>query len=549
MTDCLEGSTQLSELPPGDNGRDSDERSLDGYSRKMMKPKRPLGAFKIAWILALGVLYGCSPETGKNPMPKPPVSASTAAEKTAAPPSLVVVISLDTLRADHLGMYGAKRFTSPTLDQFADGGTVFTDASSTSPWTLPAHASMLTGLYPVEHRVMRFDSALPEDVGSLALTLKQNGYQTAAVVNSSWLKREPFRLTRDFEEYLFVEDTMDRRAPNTWITDQAISWIQGRGPQPLFLFVHYYDVHADYASLPEYESLFVTPYEGPVDGTAWQLATTTFEDDFLEMCHAEYDPSKCRIGTLENYLAVNSSVEKLELEDQDVQHLEQLYDAGIRQLDTELGRLLSVIEEEGLDQNGLVVITSDHGEEFMDHGRMDHFLTVYQEILHVPMIFRGRAIPEKLRIDTPVSLVDIAPTILSIAGLPVDEDIDGLDLMPLMTGEPSSLFQNRFLYGEAAGGLSYALMMDNIYPIYRSVRRGRYKLIHDSKKERSWLYDLTEDPGETRDISKEHPEVASQLLKEMMHRHSDSNFNPSEKDKVNLDSKDLEQLRALGYIR
>lgn len=506
-----------------------------------------------ALALSFCGLWGCSPEPSESEPPRRErvtQAPETAPESPApSPPSLIMIVSIDTLRADHLGLYGSSRLTSPVLDVFANEGTVFTDASSTSPWTLPAHASILTGRNPLNHGVMRFDSALPEEVDSLAGLLKKHGYQTAAVVNSTWLKKEPFRLTRDFDQYLFIDDTMDRRAPNTWITDQAINWISEHEGQPLFLFVHYYDVHADYASLPEYERLFVTDYDGEVDGTAWQLATAAFEDDFLEMCHKEYDPSKCRIGTLEKYLAVDSSVEKLILDEADVEYLEQLYDAGIRQLDTELGRLFSAVTKKDPEQDSLVVVVSDHGEEFMEHGRVDHFLTVYQEILHVPLIFRGQDIPAGLRIDAPVSVIDIVPTVLSIADIPIPEDLDGLNLTALMNGQPQARFTDRFLYGEAAGGLSYQLMMDNIYPVYRSVRKGPYKLIYDSKAEEAWLYDLSKDPYEQHDIRSEYPEMAELLLGEMRGRYSEFAPAPAPENQINLESDELERLRALGYIR
>ena len=515
----------------------------------MLDSEHRFGAILVALALLCGLILGCSPweptEAGKAVQ----TQVVEPTEPASPPPRLIMIVSIDTLRADHLGLYGYGRLTSPTLDLFASEGSVFTDASSTSPWTLPAHASMLTGRNPMSHGVMRFDSALPSEIDSLAGLLKKQGYQTAAVVNSTWLKKEPYRLTRDFDQYLFVDDTMDRRAPNTWITEQAMTWIRERDEKPLFLFVHYYDVHADYASLPEYEKLFVTEYDGEVDGTAWQLATASFEDDFLEMCHKEYDPTKCRIGSLEKYMAVDRSVQKLILDEADLEYLEQLYDSGIRQLDTELGRLFSAIESEGLGDESLTVIVSDHGEEFMEHGRVDHFLTVYQEILRVPLIFRGRGIPAGRRIDTPVSVIDIAPTILSAAGILPSKGIEGLDLMSLMKGDDPAGFGERFLYGEAAGGLSYELMMNNIYPVYRSVRRGPHKLIYDSKLEEAWLYDLSQDPYEQNDIRAENPEIAQALLEEMRSRYSEFAPAPAPENQIDLESEELERLRALGYIR
>ena len=238
----------------------------------------PLAAFRVsasALALLISAVLGAAP--GCNGSEQHP--DASAAEKGAPRPELILLLSLDTLRADHLGLYGHHRATSPVLDAFAAGGTVFEDASSTSPWTMPAHASMLTGLYPLNHRVLTFETGLPGDIPTLAGELRAVGYRTAAAVNSGWLRKERFGLTRDFDQYLFVDDTQDRRAPNTWITDQSISWLETEDPRPLFLFVHYYDVHSDYSSLPEYERLFVSPYEGEADGTGWQLARASLDED------------------------------------------------------------------------------------------------------------------------------------------------------------------------------------------------------------------------------------------------------------------------------
>ncbi len=464
-------------------------------------------------------------------------------------PRLIILISLDTLRADHLSLYGHHRFTSPILNDFAAQGTVFDDASSTSPWTLPAHASLLTGLTPRSHRVLTFDTGLPDSVPTLAAILDQHGYRTAAVVNSAWLRKKRYRLTRDFEKYLFVDDTQKRRAPNTWITDQALTWIRDRGENDLFLFVHYYDAHSDYSSLPEYERLFLTPYEGEADGTGWQLSRASFEDDYVEMCHENFDPLKCRIGTPQNYLAVDRSVGKIHFDADDLRHIEELYDAGIRQLDTELGRFLSLLEVEGVLDDALILITSDHGEEFMDHGRMDHFLTMYQEVLRVPMILRGPGIPRGLRIDTPVSVIDVVPTLLEWAGLEAPAATEGLSLMGLMEGDSSQdVFEKRLLFGEASGGLTYAALMEGIYPVYRSIRRGDHKLIHDSKEENWALYDLKRDPGEKQDIGALQPKILAGLKLEMRERYEDFRPDPAAADRVEVDREELERLRALGYV-
>jgi arylsulfatase A-like enzyme len=459
------------------------------------------------------------------------------------------LVSIDTLRADHLGAYGHHRFTSPRIDAVAAEGTLFEDANATSPWTLPSHASMLTGLYPRRHGVATMKTGLPARVPTLARLLGDAGFTTAAVVNNLWLSRERYGLTRDFDEYLLVNTPEDHRTPNTWVTDEAIRWLQEYGDGKLFLFVHYYDVHSDYASLPEYEQLFVTPYDGPFTGNAWQLQVANFEDDYLALCARDFDPEKCRFGGPEGPRIVDGSVEKLVPDADDLRHLEELYDAGIRQLDTELGRLLGFLRDGGLAERTLLILTSDHGEEFGDHGRVDHFLTQYQEVLHVPLILRGPGVPASERIDVPVSLVDLVPTVLAMTGVEAPPDLDGLDLTPLLHGASAEAFRERLQYGEASGGLTYdAIVAPGIFPVYRSVRRGDYKLVYDSKADHYALFDLARDPYEQHDLSAAEPERTAALIEVMRERYRDYTPEPAPENQVELSPEDLEQLRALGYV-
>ena len=192
---------------------------------KRRSRKAVLGRLLAAFVLC-GASLRCSAPV------KPPV------EPGACVGCNVILLVVDTLRADHLGFYGYEKFTSPVLDMIAAEGVVFEDASATSPWTLPSHASMLTGLYPKQHGVQTMATALPEDVPTLAGLLAESGFQTAAVVNSTWLQKDSFRITRHFANYLFVPDVAARRSPSTWVTDQAIEWLGEMRDARLFLFVH-----------------------------------------------------------------------------------------------------------------------------------------------------------------------------------------------------------------------------------------------------------------------------------------------------------------------
>lgn len=183
----------------------------------------------------------------------------------------------------------------------------------------------------------------------------------------------------------------------------------------------------------------------------------------------------------------------------------------------------------------------------MEHGRVDHFLTTYQEVLRVPLLIRGPGIPRGMRISAPVSLVDVAPTILGLANAPRSASMDGLDLSPLWLGEEANAFEERFLYGEAGGGLTFDAEFKGLFPIYRSVRRGRYKLVHESKQDTRRLYDLLQDPGETRDVSAEQPQIAATLQEELTRRHRAPLPETSPNNRVVLDPEEVGRLRALGY--
>jgi len=498
---------------------------------------RPLVLGIAAWI---GFAVGCSRDG--EPVAEPAVSLATR-------PEIVVLISIDTLRADHLGVYGHERFTSPVLDAFAAQGSVFEDASAPAPWTLPSHASMLTGLYPLGHGVITSKTALPDHVPTLASMLKTAGYETAAVVNSTWLKQTTFGLTRDFDAFLAVDDAdYGRRTPSTWVTDQAVQWLRERGNERLFLFIHYYDVHADYASLPAYEKLMVTPYTGQADGTGWQLQRANFDEQHLALCADDFDPEICAFGSQAKPRVIDEHTDPVRFDAADVRHLEELYDAGIRQLDSELGRLFAYLDEEGLSKRSLVIVTSDHGEEFMEHGRVEHFLTTHQEMLHIPLILRGPGAPAGLRVSAPVSIVDLAPTVLSLVGAPVEHALDGLDLSPLLRGGDPRPFVERPLFGEAAGAEGHGEPLRAIYPVYRSVRQGRFKLIQDSLTAESRLYDLESDPTERSDIRSRQPEVAARLEAALEARHREVAAGGADAAPAVLDPEEIDRLRALGYV-
>jgi arylsulfatase A-like enzyme len=422
--------------------------------------------------------------------------------EVSAPPARVLLVSIDTLRPDHLGTYGYARPTSPHLDAFAGQGVVFEDVTSAAPWTLPSHASLFTGMYPSHHGLASSEAKLSGSIATLATELAANGFATAAVVNSNYLS-PTFGLERGFQRYRYVAEQVSQREPSRAVTEQALAWAKELAGQRWFLFVHYYDVHSDYASLPEYEAQFVRPYAGQADGTTAQLLA--------------YRQGKVRLDAA------------------DVSHLIDLYDAGVRQMDDELARLLGGL---GDDPGLMVVLVSDHGDEFLEHGGVLHGRTQYQELVRVPMLVRGPGVPSGRRVKTTVSLIDVMPTILTAVGVRVPSNVDGSDLAPTWRGGGAELGA-RYLSSEAAH--------NNPEPdTARAVRHREHTLHFDRPSGTFTLYDLTADPHEQTDIAGAHPDVVADLrgwLERLRGAGTASG------DAVTLTPEQRERLRSLGYIR
>jgi arylsulfatase A-like enzyme len=383
---------------------------------------------------------------------------------------------------------------------------VFDDAMSSSPWTLPAHASLLTGLYPRRHGLTSHDRYLASSLATLPQLFSKAGYRTAAVVNSHNLAPE-FGLDRGFERYRYVEERVSRKEPSVEITDQAMEWVREAGSQPLFLFLHYYDVHSDYVSLPDYEAAFLRPYDGAADGSTAQLAA-----------HREG---------------------KIALSASDAPNLIDRYDAGIFQMDAEIGRFLGFLRQERLWEETLFVLTSDHGEEFFEHGGVLHGQTQYQEVIRVPLLIKGPGIPADTRVASPVSLVDIVPTLAARAGLEAPPGIDGIDLSPLLEGLPEKTLDDRYLFSEADH--------NNVeHDITRSVRYRTFKL-HFNRLSREYrLYDLSRDPAELEYVAPGEKDALAALTGRL------DRFLASEKVEApmrTLSEEEIEKLRSLGYLR
>ncbi len=422
-------------------------------------------------------------------------------------PRNLVLISIDTLRADYLGAYGYERETSPTLDALAEGGVLFEAAMSTSPWTLPSHASLFTGLYPRHHGAKSEHAALAAPVRTLAQVLREAGFDTAGFVNSHYLT-DRYGLERGFEEFRYATEFTQQHGSSP-IGDWAIGWLREERREPFFLFLHFYDTHSAYRPLPYYARRLVRPYDGKADGSTRQLMAS-------------------RRG-------------RFEIGPEDARYLSDLYAAEILQLDDVLARVIDALDASGLRERTLLVVTADHGEEFLEHGGVAHGRTQYQEVLHVPLLLNGPGLPRGERVPEPVSLVDVFPTLVALLGLPVPPGLDGQDLGPLWRGAGREAFAERALFGEADH--------NNAQPDQTSsVRRGRHKLVFDRVSGDAALYDLVRDPAESRDVTAEAPEQAARLRATLDEFLAERPIHPPV-PLPGLDPRERRELEALGYLQ
>ena len=438
------------------------------------------------------------------------IAALAAGCGEASQPRNLLLISLDTLRADHLGCYGYARPTSPFLDRLASQGVLFEQAYATSPWTLPSHASLFTGLYPSQHGVMTEELSLPTDLPTLAEALRGRDFATAGFVSGIFLGPR-FGLGRGFERYGVIPTRAESGGSATSLsaTDRVsaggLEWLATRQERPFFLFLHYFDIHSDYRPEPRFAALFGEPYHGPVDGSTRQLR-----------------------AFLRGQIAIDADGRA---------HLVDLYDAEIRQLDQGLEELFAQLRERGALDQTIVVVTADHGEELFDHGGVFHGRTQYQEMLRVPLILAGPGIPSGLRIDQPVSLIDLAPTLLTLLGALVPSAVSGRDLASLWRA-PGAGWPERDLFAEANSP------SDGASP-QRAVLRGRWKLILHEGGERE-LFDLGGDPRERVNRAAAEPERTADLASRLTTSLGSVREAPV---LPKLSPAMRKQLEALGYLR
>jgi arylsulfatase A-like enzyme len=439
-----------------------------------------------------------TPGTSSLPGPRLPVWADpvVSAPRTTHVPN-VVIVSLDTLRARSVGAYGAARPTTPALDGMVGvAGTVFEAAYTTAPHTLPAHLSLFTGRYPRNLGGANPLRPLAADVPTLTERLRAAGYATAAFTEDGYvIPSVGFR--RGFSHYR--ERTSPERGLPTGESAQTfrdgVDWLSRHRDRPTFLFLHTYDVHDPYLPPPPYDAAF-EPQLGP------------------------------------------DSVPEAEL---------LRYEQEARYLDDELRALVESIDALGLGTRTLLVVLSDHGEEFMEHGQTRHCFQLYEETIHVPLVMRlPGVVPAGRRIETPVSLVDVAPTVLDLVGAPPIEGIDGVSLVPLLQGRALPAWR-RAVFSETLSSLR-AGTVDLV-----SARSGHVRCTYETRRSRARCFDLARDPEERTLLSPLetlHASARAEAVAYAAQLGTGAGANPQLLVPAPPPEPDrLEKLRALGYVQ
>ncbi len=380
----------------------------------------------------------------------------------------VILITISSLRADHISSLGYDRQTTPNFDKFARDNFLFTNTFATSSWQMPAIGSIFTSLYPTDHGATHINNKLSQKVQTLAGILKENGFYTAGFgcnprLSSDYGFDNGFDFYDDYSVSMMLssmsfgqEDSIDinKRRTNDLVNDAVVRWMQNNTHNPFFLFVHYYDNHWDYLPPEPYKTLFDSDYTGDIDGT--EIAREPLYSN---------RPS-----------------------DRDVEHIIALYDGQVRQTDQDLGELLDFLKEQDRFRDSVIIVMGDHGEQFYEHGHTSHH-GIFDELIHVPLAISVPDVNEPKAVSSFASGVDIMPTILDYAVVSVPPQCKGQSLRAMVEGNPDN--KKDFVFIEYTGGAAKGSL---------AVRFKKYKFVCEEGE--ILAYDLETDQAEQKKIYK-----------------------------------------------
>ena len=437
---------------------------------------------RIASLMCFLILLGCQWRETKQPN--------------------VLLISLDTLRADHLSCYGYFRETSPFIDDLASRGVRFPNAIVNTHGTPPSHATMLSSLYQETHRVGQNDAVEPEiknqvpgAIRMLPEILKEEGYWTVGVSDGVWISNK-----MGFGQGFDILDDQDWAG----VASRAEKLVEligsHEGERPIFAFLHTYEIHSPYFPPEEYKNIY-----------------GTYDSDFVPNSRSLIDGFK----------------DGLKLNEEDLRLVNAAYDAEIKYTDDTLRKMFESLEETGFLDNCLIIVTSDHGEALGEKGHLFHPATLYKELINVPMIILGPSVPKGEVDERLSSTIDIVPTILRYLGLEVETQMEGADLLGSKAGPGSGQIVHTQYAGVRYGVRTRDLMfIDNVD--VGSVE----------------LYDLAKDPYETVNLAPQSPDRVKRFRDLVGGWKQRQTGRISEPDRdVKFSEEQMEKLKSLGYVQ
>ena len=465
-------------------------------------------------------------------------------QETQKRPNVLVYV-IDTLRADHMSLYGYERPTTPFLDRFGGEGVVFDDCHVQATWTKPSVVSLLTSLYSVTHRVQDFTDTIPPGATTLAEVLRGQGYVTATITGNPFSGRNS-GLERGVDHLMEypvlhrVRQESEAGTDSTALNAVAFPWLERHAGEPFFLFLHSTDPHSPYRPPAEFEAKFADPDE-----------TALFErnNDKLRDIGRRYggdavfQPAEARAKGVDPDRWARLATDR--------------YDGEIAHNDRNIEKLVDKLSELGILENTLVVIASDHGEEFLEHGWTSHGHSLYQELTHsLLLMWNPRLLPEPRRVPDAVEMVDVLPTVLDLLGIEPEGLLQGNSLVALARGaaddtEHVALSSRMPESGTAVEGA----IPESRTGTYLWLNKD-WKLIYRDQAQKVGLpemelYDRRKDPSDARNVVAAHVDRAAEILREIK-EWTDGQSELAEMlgkgGESTMDAATLERLRSLGYI-
>jgi arylsulfatase A-like enzyme len=455
-------------------------------------------------------------------------------------PQGVIVLLVDTLRRDHLDLYGHSRPTAPNLARMAEAGATFEGATVQATWTKVSVPAIMTSLHPLTHTVHEFDDRLPNSAKTLAEIYREAGYATVAYSSVMFTGRftNMHQGYEQLHEFTSLDPSIRSKTSRQYV-DRLLPWIEAHRDVPFFVFLHVFDPHDPFEPNRPYNTMWADPAHRDEHHRREKRVQEVIPHPILKRFIM---PSR-------------QELESVEIPPEEfVSYNQDWYDGSIREMDTQVGRLLERLEMLGLDDKTLIVFTSDHGEEFLEHGRTFHGHTVYGELTNVPLVFwsPGRIEPG-IRRDEIVQSIDIMPTLLELSGLTVPEAAQGASLLPLIGG--GGAWQTRPAFTEKAKTRHPLGTIDPALGSYAATTE-EWKLIHNVHRRPETpefeLYDTRNDPLNLNNVAEAHPEVVQALTAEIerWRDNAEAAALPSDDEAMEqLDAGELERLRNLGYLQ